>query len=239
MRRSGPPWGAVSSAASAASSTRSPTRSGWPRTRSRWSTRPSGRTAGSPAATGAAVTTVNPAAQPGTSQQAVVEAALVLLERMGRRSPVDQAAGDQAPVPPKDRPAGTRRRDHTDAAGRTTAPRRRSTRNAQPEPDETRLIARRLAAAGTPVSRRTLRSNGATGSNAHPLSEPQARRGGISSGEPFPCCPARASGWPGGYRSSRPRITPKRGRFIYGTTPSLPVISRSGQDQHQTEGSGQ
>ena len=37
---------------------------------------------------------------------------------------------------------------------------------AGPKPDETRLIARRLAAAGTPVSRRTLRSNGATGSNA-------------------------------------------------------------------------
>jgi hypothetical protein len=32
--------------------------------------------------------------------------------------------------------------------------------------DEAHLIARRLAAAGTPVSRRTLRSNGARGSNA-------------------------------------------------------------------------
>jgi hypothetical protein len=33
------------------------------------------------------VTTVNPAAHPGTSQQAVVEAALVLLERMGLSRP--------------------------------------------------------------------------------------------------------------------------------------------------------
>ena len=49
---------------------------------------------------------------------------------------------------------------------RSTAPAARTARNTYPKPDETRLIARRLAAAGTPVSRRTLRSNGATGSNA-------------------------------------------------------------------------
>ena len=40
------------------------------------------------------MTTVNPAANPGTSQQAVVEAALVLLERMGL-SPADLAAVPQ------------------------------------------------------------------------------------------------------------------------------------------------
>jgi integrase/recombinase XerC len=46
------------------------------------------------------VTIVNPAAQPGTSQQAVVEAALLLLERMGL-SPADLAAvpQDRLPVP--------------------------------------------------------------------------------------------------------------------------------------------
>ena len=86
--------------------------------------------------------------------------------RSARWSPADQAAGDQAPVPPEDRPAGSQRRDRGDAAGRATAPAARIARNAQPKPDETSLIARRLAAAGTPVSRRTLRSNGATGSNA-------------------------------------------------------------------------
>jgi integrase/recombinase XerC len=44
------------------------------------------------------VTTVNPAAHPGTSQRAVVEAALVLLERMGL-SPADLTAV------PRNRPA--------------------------------------------------------------------------------------------------------------------------------------
>jgi len=80
--------------------------------------------------------------------------------------PADQAAGDQAPVLPEDRTARSPRRDHGDAAGPDTAPAARTARNTFPEPDEGRLIARRLAAAGTPVSRRTLRSNGATGSNA-------------------------------------------------------------------------
>ena len=47
------------------------------------------------------MTTVNPAAQPGTSQQAVVEAALLLLERMGL-SPADLAAS-----PPARRPGPT------------------------------------------------------------------------------------------------------------------------------------
>jgi len=83
-----------------------------------------------------------------------------------RRSPADQAAGDQAPVLPEDRTARSPRWDRGDAAGPATAPQARTARNALPKPDETRLIARRLAAAGTPVSRRTLRSNGATGSNA-------------------------------------------------------------------------
>ena len=45
---------------------------------------------------------------------------------------------------------------------RTTGP---APRTAQPQTDQARLIARRLAAAGKPVSRRTLRSSGVKGSN--------------------------------------------------------------------------
>jgi hypothetical protein len=86
--------------------------------------------------------------------------------RSARWSPADRTADAQESVLPEDRTARSPRRDRGDAAGPDTAPAARAGRNACPEPDETHLIARRLAAAGTPVSRRTLRSNGATGSNA-------------------------------------------------------------------------
>ena len=86
--------------------------------------------------------------------------------RSARWSPADQAAGVQAPVLSGDRTARPPCRDHRDTAGPVTAPAARTALNTYPEPDETRPIARRLAAAGKPVSRRTLRSNGATGSNA-------------------------------------------------------------------------
>jgi len=92
-------------------------------------------------------------------------------------SPTDQAGPDQDQAGPDQdqatgggtlarsgRPAGTRTspcRDHT-AAGGTTGP---APRTAQPEMDRARLIARRLAAAGKPVSRRALRSGGVRGSN--------------------------------------------------------------------------
>ena len=61
-------------------------------------------------------------------------------------------------------PAGTRlfpRGDHS-AAGGITGPGSRPT---QPQVDQARVIARRLAAAGKPVSRRALRSDGVRGSN--------------------------------------------------------------------------
>ena len=86
--------------------------------------------------------------------------------RPARRSSADQAADAQELVLPEDRAARSPHRNRGDAAGPVTAPVARTSRNTYPKPDETRLIARRLAAAGTPVSRRTLRSNGATGSNA-------------------------------------------------------------------------
>ena len=82
-----------------------------------------------------------------------------------RWSLTDQAAGPQSPTPAEERTRSLRR-DRGDAAGPDTAPAARTARNTCPEPDESHLIARRLAAAGKPVSRRTLRSNGATGSNA-------------------------------------------------------------------------
>lgn len=77
------------------------------------------------------------------------------------RSPPGDQAGDQAArsgtLARSSRPSGTRMspsRDHRAAAGTTgSAP-----RTAQPEMDQARLIARRLAAAGQPVSRRALRS---------------------------------------------------------------------------------
>jgi len=61
-------------------------------------------------------------------------------------------------------PADTRRsaRPGLDADVRTTA---RDHRTARPDMDQARLVARRLAAAGMPVSRRTLRSNEVRGSN--------------------------------------------------------------------------
>ena len=86
--------------------------------------------------------------------------------RPARRSSADQAADAQELVLPEDRAARSPHRDRGDAAGPVPAPAVRTACNTYPKPDETRLIARRLAAAGTPVSRRTLRSNGATGSNA-------------------------------------------------------------------------
>ena len=96
--------------------------------------------------------------------------------RPARRSSADQAADAQELVLPaadaqelvlpEDRAARSPRRDRGDAAGPVPAPAVRTACNTYPKPDETRLIARRLAAAGKPVSRRTLRSNGATGSNA-------------------------------------------------------------------------
>jgi len=82
-----------------------------------------------------------------------------------RWSLTDQAAGPRSPTPPEERTRSPRR-NRGDAAGPDTAHAARTARNTYPEPDESRLIARRLAAAGKPVSRRTLRSNGATGSSA-------------------------------------------------------------------------
>jgi hypothetical protein len=96
--------------------------------------------------------------------------------RPARRSSADQAADAQELVLPaadaqelvlpEDRAARSPHRDRGDAAGPVPAPAVRTACNTYPKPDETHLIARELAAAGTPVSRRTLRSNGATGSNA-------------------------------------------------------------------------
>ena len=85
-------------------------------------------------------------------------------------SPADQAGPDQdqaasgGTLARSSRPAGTRMSpglDHSATAG-TTGP---TPRAAQPEMDQARLIARRLAASGKPVSRRALRSGGVRGSN--------------------------------------------------------------------------
>ena len=90
-----------------------------------------------------------------------------------RWSPADQAADDQTWVLPEDYPAPPRR-DREDAAGVATAPAARTARNTSPEPDEPHLIARRLAATGTPVhtadpaqqrSHRLQRPAGRTGSH--------------------------------------------------------------------------
>ena len=74
----------------------------------------------------------------------------------------DQATRSEALTGP---PAGTRmssyQQDHS-AAARAT---RRGLRAAQQRLDQARLIGRGLAAAGKPVSRRALRSNGVKGSN--------------------------------------------------------------------------
>lgn len=53
------------------------------------------------------------------------------------------------------------RQGHNAAMG----PRDPGLRPAQPQVDQARVIAQRLAAAGKPVSRRALRSGGVTGSN--------------------------------------------------------------------------
>jgi hypothetical protein len=75
----------------------------------------------------------------------------------------DQASGSEA-VAGSGPPAGTRMSPHQDhsATARTTRP---DQRTAQQRLDHARLIGRRLAAAGEPVSRRALRSNGVKGSN--------------------------------------------------------------------------
>jgi hypothetical protein len=85
------------------------------------------------------------------------------------RSPADQAGPDpdqaaSGTLARSSGPAGTRMSlglDHTGTTG-TKAP---APRAAQPEMDQARLIARRLAASGKPVSRRALRSGGIRGSN--------------------------------------------------------------------------
>jgi hypothetical protein len=75
----------------------------------------------------------------------------------------DQAAGGEA-LTGSGRSAGTRMspvQDHS-ATARTTRP---DPRAAQQRADHARIVARRLAAAGKPVSRRALRSNGVKVSN--------------------------------------------------------------------------
>src|SRR5690348_3445285 len=75
----------------------------------------------------------------------------------------DQAARHQAPTG-SGPPARTRlspRQDHS-ATARTTRP---APPAAQQQMNQAHLIARKLAAEGKPVSRRTLRSGGARGSN--------------------------------------------------------------------------
>jgi hypothetical protein len=75
----------------------------------------------------------------------------------------DQAAGSEA-LTRSGPPAGTRMSPHQDhsATARTTRP---DPRTAQQRLEHARLIGRKLAAAGKPVSRRALRSNGVKGSN--------------------------------------------------------------------------
>jgi hypothetical protein len=75
----------------------------------------------------------------------------------------DQAAGQQTPTGtcPPARTRMSPRRDHS-VTGRTAKP---APRAAQPQMTQARLIARRLAAEGKPVSRRALRSGGIRGSN--------------------------------------------------------------------------
>jgi hypothetical protein len=76
----------------------------------------------------------------------------------------DQTAGDGEALTGSGPSAGTRMapvQDHN-AAARTTRP---GPRAAQQRADHARIVARRLAAAGKPVSRRALRSNGVKGSN--------------------------------------------------------------------------
>jgi hypothetical protein len=75
----------------------------------------------------------------------------------------DQAAGSEVRTG-SDPPARTRMSPHQDhsATARTTRP---DPQAAQQRLEHARLIGRRLAAAGQPVSRRALRSNGVKGSN--------------------------------------------------------------------------
>jgi hypothetical protein len=82
------------------------------------------------------------------------------------RSPRDQAGpGRRRPATDQDQSAG---RDQDVRALRSRCVRgseRADSRPAQPPVDQARVVARRLAAAGKPVSRRALRSGGVRGSN--------------------------------------------------------------------------
>jgi len=81
-----------------------------------------------------------------------------------RRTRTDQAA-DNPKLTGTGPLAGTRlvpSRDDRAAAGSIRGP---DPRPAQPQVEQARLVARRLAAAGRPVSRRALRGAGVTGSN--------------------------------------------------------------------------
>ena len=83
---------------------------------------------------------------------------------VGQASPHKDQISDRGTLPRPGPPAGTnkfRRQDH-EAAELTTRP---TARPVQPKTDQARLIARRLYAAGKPVSRRALRNNGVKGSN--------------------------------------------------------------------------
>jgi len=102
--------------------------------------------------------------------------------RSPARSPMDQAGPDRIRTKPDQagrgqdkaarsgtpdragRPAGTGMPPRSDvpAGARNTG---RPPRSERPETDQARLIARRLAESGNPVSRRALRSSGARGSN--------------------------------------------------------------------------
>jgi hypothetical protein len=75
----------------------------------------------------------------------------------------DQAPGERAPARtgPPARARTSPRRDHI-VTGRTAGP---ASRAGQPQMNQARLIARRLAAEGRPVSRRALRNAGSKGSN--------------------------------------------------------------------------
>jgi hypothetical protein len=90
-------------------------------------------------------------------------------------APQDRSAPDQSgdhlgqvpgsgPLPGSGPPAGTARPDSQDHHGPPGTTRTRS-RLAEPQADQARLIAGRLAETGRPVSRRALRSGGVRGSN--------------------------------------------------------------------------
>jgi hypothetical protein len=86
-------------------------------------------------------------------------------DRPPRDQSRDQSASEWASALSARR-AATSLRDHDNEAGPVTATAPATARTKQPRLDETLAIARGLAAAGISVSRRTLRSKGAKGSNA-------------------------------------------------------------------------